>query len=115
MNVSPLLLYAAVPVSSFPAVLLIAGEAENPYIALGVAGTLLGVIVVPTFRWLMARVDRQQEQQEKLIAALQESVNQSAGWQSESRDLHRQLLSHAESTNRLLTAIHANAAKDRGS
>lgn len=109
-----LVTYAAVPAFAGAGVLCVVtveaiDAAASPYVSLGVAGVLLGVIVVPTFRWLMARVDRQQEQQEKLIAALQASVEQHAIGQGENRRIHEQLLAAAQTTNILLQSMQREA------
>lgn len=101
---------ASVPAFAGGAVLMAAAaETADPYVSLGVAGVLLAVIVVPTFRWLMARVDRQTEQQEKLIAALQQSVDQDREWQREARQVHAQVLTAINSTNELLRQMRGSA------
>ncbi len=80
-------------------------EQENPYVTLGVAGVLLGAIVVPTTRWLMQRIDRQQDSQEKLIGTLTAAVEQS-------REIHRSLIERADRTNQLLTDLHQSLRKN---
>ncbi len=103
---------ATIPISAAcvlaPVVVAAVSESENPYVTLGVAGVLLAVIVVPTFRWLMSRVDRQQDQQEKLIAALQESVDQNASVRDETRRGLEQMLVEQRQTNSLLQTLQRN-------
>ncbi len=76
----PALAAFAVVATAVPtaAIVGVVAEADSPYVALGIGGVLLGALVVPMFRWLLARADRQQAAQDALIAALQKSVEKQA-------------------------------------
>lgn len=76
----PALAVSAVVATAVPtaAIVGVVAEADSPYVALGIGGVLLGALVVPMFRWLLARADRQQAAQDALIAALQKSVEKQA-------------------------------------
>lgn len=84
----------AVTIASIPGVAFLTAAlaqlSEDPLVALGVGGALLGLVVLMV-KWLMSRSDAQQAQQERLICALQESVRQMTEWNHNERAEHEHI------------------------
>ena len=72
-----------------------ADSAANPYLTLGLAGVLLGSIVVPAFRW-------QQKQIERLMTALEATVESQRLHHDSEDKSHTKIISGLATTEELL-------------